>query len=181
MDFERILVLGACLIAVALGGCTFSMERGETAREPVIEAPDMDAYWAAHVAHRQSGDLEAALSILADDSVLLEPFQPPVSGLQNIAPKMKQALAMAEIHDVSFDSQEVYQQDGWLVNFGTFSETFSLKGEEERHFIEGSYAAVLAQDAGGDWKVKRFMALPTTPPPSGLKEGTPGASRAQGD
>lgn len=176
MDFERIVVFGVCLIAVPLGACTFSVESGDTAQEPAIEAPDMDAYWAAHAAHRQRGDLEAALGILAEDCVLLEPFQPPVAGLENIAPKLKEALAMAEIHDVSFDSQEVYHHGGWLVDFGTFSETFSLIGQEDRHLVEGSYAAALEQDAEGDWKVKRFMALPSTPPPPGLMEATPGAA-----
>ncbi len=179
MDIEKILVFSVCLIAVALGACTFSVENSETVQEPAIEAPDMNAYWAAHVAHRQSGDLEAAISILAEDCVLFEPFQPPVSGLQNIAPKMKEALAMAEIHEVSIDSQEVYHHGSWLVDFGTFSETVSLKGREDRHVLEGSYAAVLERDAGGDWKVKRFMALPSTPPPAELMERTPGASGEQ--
>jgi ketosteroid isomerase-like protein len=70
--------------------------------EPAIKAPDMNAFWATHVAHRQRGDLDAATSILAEDCVLFEPFRPPVKGLENIALKMKEAFAMAEIHDVSF-------------------------------------------------------------------------------
>jgi hypothetical protein len=55
------------------------VESGETVQEAAIEAPDMDAYWVAHAAHRQSGDLEAATSVLAEDCVLIQPFQPRVS------------------------------------------------------------------------------------------------------
>jgi ketosteroid isomerase-like protein len=164
MQLERILVFTVCLIALPLGACSLSEESSETV-QPAIETPDMNAYWAAHVAHRQSGDLEGAISILAEDCVLFEPFQPPVSGLQTIAAKMKEALEMAEIHKVSLDSQEVYHHGGWLVDFGTFSETVSFKGKEEHHVLEGSYAAVLEQDADGNWKVKRFMSLPSKPPP----------------
>jgi len=161
MLLKRILLFGVCLIAMPLGTCTVSAESDGAVPEPVIEAPDMNAFWATHAAHRQRGDLDAATSILAEDCVLVEPFQPPVSGLENIAPKMKEALAMTEIHHVSFESQEVYHHGGWLVDFGTFSETFSLNGEEGRHVVQGNYAAVLEQDVNGDWKVKRFMALPS--------------------
>lgn len=72
MDFERILVVSVCLIAVPLGACAFSVDSSEAVQEPAIEVPDMNAYWAAHVAHRQSGDLEAATSILAEDCLLFE-------------------------------------------------------------------------------------------------------------
>ena len=164
MDFKKALVFNFCLITVLCGACSISEKRGETVQE-ATEAPDMDAFWAAHVAHRQSGDLQAATSVLAEDCVLFEPFQPPVSGRQTIAAKMKEALAMAEIHEVSFDSQEVYHNGSWLVDFAIFSETVSIDGNEDPHVLKGSYAAVLEQDAGGDWKVKRFMALPSTPPP----------------
>lgn len=179
MDSERALVLSVCLIALVLGACTVSVDSGETQEAP-IEPPDMEAYWAAHVAARQSGDLDAALAILAEDAVLYEPFAPPVAGLDKIAPKMKAALTMTEIHEVSFDSREVYHHGGWLVDRGSFSETFSLQGREKRYSIEGSYFAVLEQDAGGEWKVKRFMAMPSTPPPSGLMEAAAAASGEAG-
>lgn len=175
MLLERILLFGICSIAVPLGACASSAESRAAAPEPAIEAPDMNALWAAHAAHRQRGDLDAAIGILAEDCVLFEPFQPPVSGLENIAPKMKEALAQVKTHHVSFESQEVFHHGGWLVDFGTFSETFSLAGEEDRHAVEGNYAAVLEQEADGEWRVKRFMALPSKAPEL-LGETPPGTS-----
>ena len=163
MFLKRTFFLSVCLIAMPLAACTVSVE--SDGPEPAIEAPDMNALWATHAAHRQRGDLHAATSIMAEDCVLFEPFQAPVSGLENIVPKMKEALAMAEIHDVFFQSQEVYHHGGWLVDFGTFSETLSLNGNEDPLVVEGNYAAVLEQDAVGDWKVKRFMAMPNKPFP----------------
>jgi ketosteroid isomerase-like protein len=165
MNLDTILASSLCLVAVLSGACSFSVESGETVQEAAIEAPDMDAYWAAHAAHRQSGDLEAATSVLAEDCVLFQPFQPPISGRRTIAAKMKEAQEMAETHKFSLDSQEVFHHGSWLVDFGTFSETVSFKGSEDQHLLEGSYAAVLEPDADGDWMVKRFMALPSTPPP----------------
>ncbi len=163
MLLRKTLLLSVCLIAMPLAACTVSVE--SDGPEPAIEAPDMNAFWATHAAHKQRGDLDAAISIMAEDCVLFEPFQAPVSGLENIVPKMKKALAMAEIHDVSFESQETYHHGDWLVDFGTFSETLSLDGKDDPLVVEGNYAAVLEQDAGGDWKVKRFMAMPSKPLP----------------
>lgn len=161
MRLERIFVLRHCLIMLPWGARGHSTEGGE-----VIETPEMDAYWATHAAQRQSGDLEAALSILAEDCVLYEPFSPPVSGRETIAATMDQARQLVETHEVFLDSQEVYHHGGWLVGFRTFSETVSFKGEEDRHVLEGSYSAVLERYTDGGWKVKRFMALPSTPPPA---------------
>ena len=121
----------------------------------------MNAFWATHAAHRQRGDLESATRILAEDCILLQPFQPPVAGRESITRQMKEALTRAEIHRVSFESQEVYHHGDWLVDFGTFSETFSLDGTEERQEVGGSYSALLRLDADGEWKVKRFMAMPS--------------------
>jgi len=175
---RKTLLFGVSLIAVHSGACTFSAESDGPVSEPAIDAPDLNAFWAAHVAHRQKGDVDAATSVLAEDCVLFEPFQPPVSGLENIAAKMKEARARTEIHYVSLESREVYHHGGWLVDFGTFAETFSLDGEKRRHAVEGNYAATLERDADGDWKVKRFMALPSTSPPEPMQR-VPEASAEQ--
>jgi hypothetical protein len=41
--------------------------------------------------------------------------------------------------------------------------------------VEGNYAAVLEQDADGDWKVKRFMAQPSKPVTPELMKRAPEA------
>ncbi len=180
MFIKRVLVLGACLITASLGACAPSAQNGGAVPEPVIEAPDMSVYWATHAANVVSGDVEAATGILAEDCVLVEPFQPPTEGLQNIVPKFEQSLAAVDIHDMSIDSQEAYHQGTHLVDFGTYSETFSLKGSEDRYVLEGSYAAVLERGANGDWKVKRFMQTPSKPFPPELTGTTPEAPGEEG-
>lgn len=149
--------------------CTSESEPAESREaEPQTSAAqpfDMNAYWDEYEPLSKSEDTDQMLSYFADDVILMESFQPAIRGIESVRQMMDSVYSQIEVVDFNIQSEETRMAGDWLLDRGTFSETFQPPQEgAEPISITGKYMAVLERASDGEWKISRLIANSNQPP-----------------
>jgi uncharacterized protein (TIGR02246 family) len=107
------------------------------------------------------GDADAFLALLADDAVIMAPWQPPLEGKGACAAFVRQLLP--EVHaqyerDIRMDTAELRVIGDWAFERAIMSQTLTPRNgggavEHERYNV----LFVFRRDPGGGWKGARAI------------------------
>lgn len=140
-------------------------EPAETESLPETETVDMNAYWDQYEGLSKSGDVEGMMSYFAEDVILMESFQPSINGKESVRRMMDSVYSQIEVVDFNIQSEETRMAEDWLLDRGTFSETFRpSEADSDPISVEGKYMAVLERGSDGEWKISRLIANSNQPP-----------------
>ena len=157
-------MLAISLLALLMAGCGKSAQPLTAADRAAIEATTQ-----AWVAAAKAGDWNALGAVYTEDSILLPPNGPAISGRPAI---IQFFSSFPPITAMTLTNLEVEGSNGIAYARGTYQMTIGIPGQAPMEDT-GKYLAIHREQADGSWPLYRDMFSSDLP--------LPGANAAPGD
>jgi ketosteroid isomerase-like protein len=139
----------ATLISLAFLACTQAVDQRAATTGPDVEA--VRAWF-----EQYNAAVNAGVSLVADDAVVMPPDELPIAGIEEIRPRYE---AVFETYAFQFTARvdEIVVAGDLAVLRAFFEETLTLKAGGEPTELSGSWLIVLKKQSDGSWKLWRNM------------------------
>jgi len=155
---KRYAGIAATITAIAFAGCarmndTYSKPAMNSRNDDILAIKQLAADWRSGWL---AGDVDALLSLYADEPVLLPHGQPAVNGKAAI-----RALYQAVLKEVTIKSEgtlmEVEASGDWGYFWSTYKLTATPKAGGATIKSEGKSLFIVTRQPGGAWKITRLI------------------------
>jgi uncharacterized protein (TIGR02246 family) len=157
------LMGAATCIATAIAALAFAGRAGKNDKssEPTMYSRNEDLQAIEQLAADWrsgwlAGDVDALLSLYADDPVLMPQGQPVVRGKEAIRPLYQAVLSEVAIKSES-TLMEVEVSGDWGYFWSTYTLTATSKAGGETISSEGKSLFIVKRQPGGAWKITRLI------------------------
>jgi ketosteroid isomerase-like protein len=143
--------------------CTACSEADRTGRSPEADVAAVNDLREREVAAAEAGDVEALLSLRADDFIAMPPDQPPVRGREAVRVFLTAMFAQVQLEE-EVASEGVVVAADWAYDRGMFSGTVRPKEGGEAMSVAGKYLWIARRQSDGSWRYTVQMWSNNQPP-----------------
>ena len=158
---QGLVVAGSIALALTSLACGGSGGGLATPEADVKAVKDLEATWMKDMATR---DVEKFARYYSDDAVMLMPYEPMVTGKENIRAALKPMLADPNFA-LTFVSTRIEGSGDLIYSVGTYAMTVSDAIDKKPMQDKGKYLTVFRRQRG-EWKVVVDMINSDLPVPS---------------
>lgn len=101
-----------------------------------------------------SGDYQANLNLYAEDAINMPMFSDMNRGRAQIEEHFKKETEMGKVTDIKFETMEVFGEEDYFVEIGTYNITLDLNNMDEPMNDVGKYVTIWKEMPDGSLKIQ---------------------------